>query len=173
MARVCSSATIARSTTFAHLPLCTAMVQTGCVIAYSSFPAPPPATALFGRPGQGVSLQSGQTTTSGVQVACVNPASLGGGTADLQSEFPASTFTPPPPPVRTAWVTSPDLYAAACRSDQGATWLQVDTLTTGGRPVVTEAAGPDWGYHADDLNLAVGNLITDVAAAEGAYPTGH
>jgi hypothetical protein len=131
------------------------------------------ALAGFGRPGQGVSLQSDQTTTSGVQVACVNPASLGGGTADLQPEFPASTFTPPPLPVHTAWVTYPDLYAAACRSAHGATWLQVDTLTTGGRPVVTEAAGPDWGYHADDLNLAVGNLITDVAAAEGAYPTGR
>jgi Protein of unknown function (DUF3089) len=159
--------------TFTHIPLCTATAQTGCVIAYSSFPAQPPATSLFGRPGQGVSLQSGQTTTSGVQVACVNPASPGGGTADLQPEYPVSTFPPPPPPVHTAWVTYPDLYSATCRSANGATWLQVDTLSAGGRPVVTETLGPDWGYHPDDINLALGNLIADVAAAESAYTTGH
>ena len=38
--------------TFRHLPLCTTTDQTGCVIAYSSFPAQPPAESLFGRPGQ-------------------------------------------------------------------------------------------------------------------------
>ena len=159
--------------TFAHLPLCTATAQTGCVIAYSSFPSQPPPSSLFGRPGQGVSLQSGQTITSGVQVACVNPASLDGGTADLQPEFPASTSTPPPPPVQTAWVTYPNLYSATCRSADGATWLQVDTLPPEGRPVVTEALGPDWGYHGDDINLALGNLINDVAAAESAYTAKH
>ena len=47
--------------TFKHLPLCTSTGQTSCVIAYSSFPELPPADSLFGRPGQGVSLQSGQT----------------------------------------------------------------------------------------------------------------
>ena len=35
--------------------------QTGCVIAYSSFPSQPPSDSLFGIPGQGVSLQSDQT----------------------------------------------------------------------------------------------------------------
>ncbi len=47
--------------TFAHIPACTRTSQTGCVIAYSSFSSAPPADSLFGRPGQGVSLQSGQT----------------------------------------------------------------------------------------------------------------
>ena len=32
------------------------------------------------------------------------------------------------------------------------------------RPLVTE--GPDWGYHAEDVNLALGNLVADVASAE-------
>jgi hypothetical protein len=49
----------------------------------------------------------------------------------------------------------------------------VDTLSAGGRPIVTERLGPDWGYHPDDINLALGNLIADVAAAESAYTTGH
>ena len=50
---------------FQHVPACTAASQTGCVIAYSSFPSQPPAFTLFGRPGTGVSLLSGQTATSG------------------------------------------------------------------------------------------------------------
>ena len=57
---------------------------------------------------------------------------------------------------------------ATCESADGATWLQV-TKTSGAsdrRPVVTEPAGPDWGYHDYDINLALGNLIADTAAAE-------
>ena len=73
--------------TFHHMPLCTAASQTGCVIAYSSFPSQPPANSNFGVPGQGVSLQSGQTETDGVQVACVNPASIAGRSALLTPYF--------------------------------------------------------------------------------------
>ena len=155
--------------TFGHLRLCTAVAQTGCVIAYSSFPSPPPADSDFGRPGQGVSLQSGQRATSGVQVACVNPAALGGGLAGLDPYFLTATSAPPPPPVTTPWVTYPDLYSASCQRAGGATWLQVNTLTVAGRPVVTESLGPDWGYHVDDVNLALGNLVDDVRAEEAAF----
>ena len=153
--------------TFRHLPLCTATAQTGCVIAYSSFPAQPPPDSVFGRPGQGVSLQSGQTATEGVQVACVNPAAIGGGTADLIPYFPTT------PPVTPPWVTYPDLYSATCRSAGGATWLQVNDLTVAGRHAVGEPLGPAWGYHLVDINLALGNLVNDVAAAEAAYTGQH
>jgi len=157
--------------TFEHLPLCTATSQTGCVIAYSSFPSEPPADADFGRPGEGVSLQSGQTATTGVAVACVNPAAIGA-TGTLDPEFLAATSTPPPPPVTTPWVTYPDLYAASCQHAGGATWLKVGAQDVAGRPVVTEQLGPAWGYHLDDVNLALGNLLHDVKAEEGAY-TAH
>jgi Protein of unknown function (DUF3089) len=152
--------------TFDHLPLCTATGQRGCVIAYSSFPSQPPADADFGRPGQGVSLQSGQTRTSGVQVACVNPASLRGGTAVLTPYFLTLTSRPPPPQVTTPWVTYPNLYAASCQQAGGASWLQVDTLAAAGRPVITAPIGPVWGYHPYDVNLALGDLVNDVRAAE-------
>ena len=59
--------------TFAHIPACTKASQTGCVIAYSSFSSPPPADSLFGRPGQGVSLQSDQKTERGQQVRLYEP----------------------------------------------------------------------------------------------------
>ena len=42
----------------------------------------------------------------------------------------------------------------------------------GGRrsaPEVTATPGPLWGYHVDDVNLALGNLVADVGSEEGAY----
>ncbi|MDA8357103.1 MAG: DUF3089 domain-containing protein [Actinomycetota bacterium] len=159
--------------TFHHLPLCTGATRSGCVIAYSSFPSKPPADSDFGRPGQGVSLQSGQRATRGVQVACVNPAALQGGSAGLEPYFPTAISSPTGPPVATPWVTYPGLYSASCRNAGGATWLQVDTLATDGRPVVTETLGPAWGYHLDDINLALGNLVDDVSAAESIYRNGE
>jgi len=161
--------------TFKHIPLCTSSHQTGCVIAYSTFPNQPPADSNFGRPGQGVSLQSGQTATKGVQVACVNPAALGGGTGALTPWFITSTFEPPPPPVSSLWVVYPDLYTATCENSGGATWLQVNDIAAPGdtRPVVTETLGPTWGYHNDDINLASSNLVHDVRVQEEAYTAAH
>ena len=156
---------------FAHVPLCTGGTRSGCVIAWSSFPGEPPADALFGRPGQGVSLQSGQRSSAGQQVACVNPAAVGGGTAPLDDYFflrEVEKVAPPPP---TQWLTFPDLYTGTCEHRGGATWLQVTDIAAAGdtRPVVAESQGPDWGYHADDMNLVLGNLVRDVAASEAAW----
>ena len=155
--------------TFAHIPACTKAGQTGCVIAYSSFSSPPPADSLFGRPGQGVSLQSAQTARSGQQVLCTNPASLGStGAAPLTPYFPSSAGATGAP-----WVTYPGLYTGTCESAGGATWLQVDARTGDSRPVVTPTLGPTWGLHLDDVNLALGNLVQDVAAQEAAYSARH
>ncbi len=148
---------------FRNIPACTSAGQTGCAIAYSAFPSQPPATSLFGIPGQGVSIQSGQTATKGVEVLCVNPAALGGGSGALQPYFPAAGSTP--------WVEFPGLYTASCKHSGDATWLAVNDIgaSSDRRPRVTETAGPDWGYHREDVNLALGNLLTDVAAQERAY----
>ena len=108
--------------TFTKVPLCTSGTETGCAIAFSSYPSQPPADSLFGRPGQGTSLQSGQTAKAGQQVACVNPAALSGGTADLDPYFLTLTQVAPDPyidfalkePVPTPWVTYPELYSAGC-----------------------------------------------------------
>ena len=159
--------------TFHHIPLCTATTKTGCVIAYSSFPSQPPMNSLFGVPAQGVSLQSNQTSTEGVQVACVNPASLAGGTSMLTPYFLSATSSPPPPPLTTPWVTYPGLYTASCQHSGTATWLNVATADVAGRPVVTEALGPTWGYHLNDINLTLGNLVNDVKAQESAYSAHH
>jgi hypothetical protein len=171
--QVPSGATV--GATFSDLPLCSSPTQTGCAIAYSTFPSQPPADSLFGRPGQGVSLQSGQTAKRDQQVACVNPAALGGGPAELSPFFLTATEPPLTPAVSTHWVTYPSLYAAACASSGGATWLQVTDLAASGdpRPVVQQTLGPRWGYHADDINLALGDLVRDVAGDEAAWTQAH
>jgi hypothetical protein len=155
--------------TFSHLPACTRPGETGCVIAYSSFPSEPPSTSLFGRPGTGVSLQSGQLGTRGLKVVCVNPAAPGGGSALLEPYFPSLGS------VATPWVADPGLYRARCEQGGGASWLEVSKATGASdrRPTVSENLGPDWGYHDDDVNLALGNLVADVAAAEHTWSATH
>jgi len=160
---------------FLHIPACRSARQTGCVIAYSSFLEQPPANSLFGRPGTGVSLQSDQTASVGMQVLCTNPADLGGGTGALDPYFLSPAATRRRAAVGTPWVEYPDLYTAQCETEDGATWLQVNDIGTAGdsRPRVTETLGPTWGLHLDDVNLALGNLVQIVAQQEGAFTKGR
>jgi Protein of unknown function (DUF3089) len=159
---------------FSDIPECTATGEPGCVIAYSSFPSEPPAASIFGIPGQGISILSGQTATTGVHVVCVNPAAIGG-SAPLVPLFPTSVLIPGQADLPTPYVEYPHLYGAQCESGGGATWLQVSKITGASdtRPVVTESLGPDWGYHGADVSLALGDLVRDTAAAEFAWAAGH
>ena len=63
---------------FKHIPACTTTRQFGCVIAYSSFDQMPPVDSLFGRP----------RSSAGLQVLCVNPGDLSGGTAAARPVLP-------------------------------------------------------------------------------------
>jgi hypothetical protein len=179
--------------TFTKVPLCTASTEAGCAIAFSSYPSQPPPDSVFGRPGQGVSLQSGQTAKAGQQVACVNPAALSGGAGDLDPYLVTATQTPRLPipgyerltePVSTPWVTYPGLYTATCEHGGGATWLQVTSLagTSRTRPVVNDNhlaglagsdTGPAYGYHGYEYSLTLGNLLNDVAGEEAAWQSSH
>jgi len=156
---------------FQHIPTCASATSTGCVIAYSTFGSTPPPQSLFGRPGQGVSLQSGQTRQAGQQVACVNPVTFSSATGSLQPYFLSAATKVPAVTVTTPWVTFPGLYTAQCQSAGGATWLQVTATPSPGdpRPTVTDSLGPLWGYHLVDVNIALGNLVRDVALQESAY----
>jgi hypothetical protein len=155
--------------TFAHIPGCTRAAQTGCVIAYSSFSRTPPLDSLFGRPGQGVSLQSDQRAKRGQQVLCTNPAALGSDAPAALTPYFVSSVSKTGEP----WVTYPGLYTGTCESKGGATWLQINASPGDTRPVVKPTLGPTWGLHADDVNLALGNLVNDVSAEEAAYSALH
>ncbi len=73
----------------------------------------------------------------------------------------------------TPWVTYPGLYTAQCEQGGGASWLQVTATSAPGdpRPIVSNSPtlGASWGYHLDDVNLAIGNLLADVGQEEAAY----
>ncbi len=177
--------------TFTKVPLCTVSTEAECAIAFSSYPTQPPPDSMFGRPGQGVSLQSGQTAKAGQQVACVNPAALNGGTGNLDPYLLTATQTTQIPgyerltePVSTPWVTYPSLYSATCEDGDGATWLQVTSLAgiSHTRPVVNDNhlnglagadTGPAWGYHGYEYALTLGNLLHDVAGEEAAWESSH
>jgi len=166
---------------FQHIPACTTSTQTGCVIAYSSFDETPPPNSLFGRPGSGVSHLSGNTSTAGLQVLCVNPANPAGGINPLTPYFPTRSSAKglggqsgvALPALPTPWVTEPDLYSGQCLSQGGATWLQVSAPIHAGdlRPIVRQTLGPTWGLHLVDVNIALGNLISLTASEIAAYRT--
>ncbi len=147
--------------TFAHIPLCTSETETGCVIAYSSFLSTPPPGTLFGQPGTGVSALSGQTASKGLEVACTNPAALGGGSGSLSPIFYVGARRSAP------YVEYPGLYTATCSHSGDKTWLQVNVIHTPGdtRPVVKENLGAAWGLHIYDVNISLGNLV-DVVGRE-------
>ena len=161
---------------FQNIPACRSADQTGCVVAYSSFNQEPPPDSMFGRVGVGPIR--GQQDSSRLQVLCVSPASLSGGTGSLQPYFGTAPFPGTIgallgklPPIPTPWVAYPGLYTAHCESSGGADWLQVDTTNTAGdqRPVVSQSIGAAWGLHLYDVNIALGNLVDLVRQQTAAF----
>src|SRR5258707_837140 len=171
--------------TFQNVPACASANDTGCVIAYSSFLSEPPENSFFGRPGS--ALLEGGTVPPGSQVLCVNPTLLeqNGGSGSLLTYAPTTPFPGtigealPVPSASTPWVEAPGLYTAQCRNENGASWLQV-TLSGAISPetekelgerdeLALELAGPEWGLHLYDVNIALGNLVNTVAVQIQAY----
>ena len=167
--------------TFTKVPLCASATQTGCAIAFSSYPSEPPADSFFGRPGQGTSLQAWETAKAGQQVACVNPAAISGGIADLDPYLATASQLSLKERVTSPWVAYPGLYSATCRQRDGASWLQITSLagTSHTRPVLQEDVahasdtGPAWGYHDYEYWLTLGNLLHDVTNEEAAWQSSH
>jgi hypothetical protein len=170
---------------FQHIPLCEAVDQTGCVVAYSSFrsTAPPPAGSLFGR-------AMGGGEGGGDQAACVNPARpQGGGPAMLHPYFavdqPDGTLLggasaqPFADPARTAeittpFVTYPDLVEAECVHEGDFTYLSLTVHGDPDDPRTDDIGGdltPEWGMHLVDANVAMGDLVALVQRQAEAFPS--
>ncbi len=154
---------------FHHITACRSASQTGCVIAYSTFDATPPADSVFGR-----------TSARGLQVLCTDPAALGGGTGLLDPILPTAPFAPGSsiaagigllhftvPDVPTPWVSAPGSYTATCSTAAGADVLRV--APTAGAPLLHYSPLPSWGLHLVDVNIALGNLVGIVARESLAY----
>jgi hypothetical protein len=162
--------------TFRHTPLCTRSGQTGCIVTYMSFRAgsPPPANALLGRAAR-----------PGMTAGCTNPASLGGGSAPLDSYWFAqssqfggavitwSTAGPPPAP----FLHARGLISGECRHDGRAGYLAI-TVNADPNDARTDVIPgdvyfgpqliPGWGLHLGDTSYALGDLIRVVAAQRDA-----
>jgi hypothetical protein len=161
---------------FANIPACGSATQTGCVVAYSTFDATPPADALFGRTGSPLDVFGGASKAS-LQVLCVNPAAPGGGSGALLTYYPTTGVSllaggsASSPVAATPFVAYPGEFSAQCRTASGATWLQVDR--TGGaadkRPAAPRSSSPAWGLHVVDVNLALGNLVDLVRSESVAF----
>jgi hypothetical protein len=155
---------------FKRIPPCRKVKQFGCVIAFSTFNAPVPADARFGRPSSFV--LPGLPTTG--DVLCTNPAALRGGSALLTSVFPTEPFAPGTTiglatglvgqPTSTG-ATTPWFqiqgYVGACDSSSDADVLQISPI--GGAPTLRPVPDGTWGLHLVDGNIALGNLTDHVA----------
>ena len=154
---------------FEHVRACRSDRQVGCVVAFSTFNAPVPGDAVFGR-----------TTEPGLEVLCTNPAALAGGEAPVDAIFPSAPFAPgtaiafaidaagfPRPATAATWLSFPGSYSARCSSEGGADVLQIAPL--GGAPVLNPTPAPTWGVHLVDGNIALGNLARLVRRQAAAY----
>jgi len=155
---------------FETIPLCRREDQTGCLVAYNSRRAddPPPVNAVLGR------------APEGLQEACVNPASLSGGSAPLDAYLqtrwvpaggtprPQKPWTRPEQPVTTSHVQVPGLLSGECQTDGRASWLAVTVNADPNDPRVDEIKGDmepageplsEWGLHMIDMDVAMGDLV--------------
>ena len=170
---------------FQTVPACQSALQTGCVIAYSSFAKEPPEGAFFGRPGSSL-LELG-TAPPGEEVLCVNPALLtqDGSVGPLLPYAPTTPFPgklgagSPTPEAPTPWVAAPGGLTGQCEHQNGATWLQISAAGSvteaellereAHHEVPKELVGPEWGLHLYDVKIALGNLVNTVALQSAAY----
>ncbi len=164
------------------LDACKRVKQTGCVMAFSTFNAPVPDSALFGRPG---GFFGGNPKTQ--DVLCTNPAALRGGKkVPLDAIMPVEPFAPgttigiattqvgfptPPADVGTTYFESRDGYSGRCSSADDANVLQVSA--NGDAPTLKPFPTADWGLHLVDANIALGNLVGDVHKQAKAYAKHH
>lgn len=89
--------------TFDNLPLCTSDGQTGCIVAYNTLSAPTNSLTV------GVLKPA-----EGQDVACVNPAALGGGAAYLKAHVGPAGETTLPQGLTTNAGTYKDFYKGEC-----------------------------------------------------------
>ena len=150
-------------------PLCRGSGQTGCVVAWVTFRdgKAPPADSRFGR-----------TTTPDMQVACVNPAALAGGSAPLTALLPAGAAIVDNASAQSPWakgatvttpfVTLPGLLSGSCTNAGGANVLAVKTNAIPADPRTDTIAGDvinagtiveGWGLHLIDVNVTLGDLV--------------
>ena len=159
--------------TFKTIPLCRAATQSGCVVAYETFPASslPSDDSRFTHP-----------ETPGMEIACTDPAALAGGKLDPILATQTNLLGQPPldpgwaafvKPLDALFVSLPGIASGHCVEGTNASYLSVSInppLAPGAWPaalpgnlVVDGRLLKSWGWHLIDVNIALGNLIDFVS----------
>jgi hypothetical protein len=144
---------------FQHIRACESRTELHCVVAFSTFDAPVPDDAVFGR-----------TTTPGMEILCTNPSALGGGSGELRAIYPSKPFAPnttigvgtrlvglPAVETSTRWIEADGAYTGSCSSANDADVLQI--VGQDGAPDLRPVPTAAWGIHLADANIALGNLL--------------
>ena len=159
--------------TFKTIPLCRAATQSGCVVAYETFPASslPSDDSRFTHP-----------ETPGMEIACTDPAVLAGGKLDPILATQTNLLGQPPldpgwaafvKPLDALFVSLPGIASGHCVEGTNASYLSV-SINPSLAPSAWPAALPgnlvvdgrllkSWGWHLIDINVAMGNLIDFVS----------
>jgi hypothetical protein len=159
--------------TFKAIPLCRVAGQSGCVVAYETFPASslPPDDSRFTHP-----------ETPGTEIACTDPAALAGGRLDPILATQTNLVGEPPldpgwgafvKPLEAPFVSLPGIASGHCVEGTKASYLSVSInsplapgawpATLPGNLVVDGRLLKSWGWHLIDINVAMGNLIDFVS----------
>jgi hypothetical protein len=159
--------------TFKAIPLCRAAGQSGCVVAYETFPAssPPLDDSRFAH-----------AETPGMAIACTDPAGLAGGKLDPILATKTNLLGEPSldpgwaafvKPLDAPFVSLPGIASGHCVEGTKASYLSVSInappapgawpTTLPGDLVVHGRLLKSWGWHLIDVNIAMGNLIDFVA----------
>jgi hypothetical protein len=158
--------------TFKAIPLCRVAGQSGCVVAYETFPASSlPDDSRFTHP-----------ETPGTEIACTDPAALAGGRLDPILATQTNLVGEPPldpgwgafvKPLEAPFVSLPGIASGHCVEGTKASYLSVSInsplapgawpATLPGNLVVDGRLLKSWGWHLIDINVAMGNLIDFVS----------
>ena len=120
----------------------------------------------------------------------MNPAAIAGGAADLDPYMPANSeasilsslgtstegkswIDGTAGEITTPFVRLPELSSGECATTTDAVnYLSVSLNPETDGPRADDFPGdlsPEWGLHLVDINLVMGNMVTDVAAQAAAY----
>jgi hypothetical protein len=160
-----------RGGTFRHVPTCERPGQLACVLAFSTFNATPPASAIFGRGASRVADFLGLPHGRKLESACTNPASLSRNRrAPLTTVAPTEPFAPGTliaagiavlglqyPAAPTTFIQTRGAFTGRCSRAGGAHVLRIDSAP--GTPVPNPSPTADWGLHLVDANIAQGDLV--------------
>ena len=158
--------------TFQNIPLCTAVSETGCVIAYRTYEENH--TPVGG---------SNDVTGPGMDNGCTNPGALGGGEGDFDTYFPTTVNNAlfqvgSNPGITTRFARFQGFYRGECvPDDTGHSYLQIRIRPQAGdqrtNPINFDhfVLNPaQLGTHILDYAFPLGNLKALVASSAAAMP---